>query len=361
MSIIWQPPTDAKTDDDATAVECGSYGTEERTTLEVNMNDLLLSKSTEESWNTCSDSMYIEKFSMEECLRKAECLEAALKEAVQEKQDSVRQLNKARAYIMKKEMEVCDLQGQLLQELTERQRMFREVIQRDETIIGLQKCCASSKARASDVGINYLALDPVLESRSGFNAGSSNFAGRVEIMPATNLHANPFPGHAARSTHTNCSMAPSLPIHVVQVKPMTRLGTRQVQTNFGMTHSLASQVDHTNAIPSLSMRSPMASQVDHANQIPRLGGQTNFGIRSPSSEIPVTRFNLHARQNSAPISVSPQVQHRSCTPSRQSMPAQVQSPRTRSRQTMPAQVQSQVRTRSRQTLPTRLMTAPFPL
>lgn len=160
---------------------------------------------------TCIDGMDTDnRPSMQECLQTIQRLEAAAKETeaaakeiIQRELDLTQQLCEARAHVIKKEQEVCDLQTQLAQELSEKGGVLRELMTRDEQIRYLQKSNAGSKASASKTRASSARLLNVSKQRSlpktasqscrELNAGSSNFANAVWLKPEPTLHATVSP------------------------------------------------------------------------------------------------------------------------------------------------------------------------
>jgi len=116
-----------------------------------------------------------------------QCLESRSKKATQREGVLLQQLYEARAYIIKKEKEVCDLQGQLQKELTERQELFYEVFKRDKNILCLQESLADLKAQASDADEKKIVSKAAVQSHSDLNAG------RAISLSGTHLNANYVP------------------------------------------------------------------------------------------------------------------------------------------------------------------------
>jgi len=181
MVTSWVPPGTGKPHDTAATLQHSSNGTH----------------------GTFTDGMETETcLSMQECLRKIHCLEAEAEEAAQREQDLVQQLYEARSHIITKEKEVCDLQGQLSQELAETQRLWRSLIKRDRQILSLQvslagsneshagskESHAGSKAGTSNADKKRFVRKTAAESHSGFNSESSTLAKGIRVKSDPSLH-----------------------------------------------------------------------------------------------------------------------------------------------------------------------------
>jgi len=156
------------------------HSRKEETSIGSETGEVHLTNSNESTCDTGVDGMDTEKgLSMQECFRRIQRLEAEGKKATQREKLLLQQLYNARAHVIEKEKEVCDLQGQLELELTKRQGLFYEIIKRDKKILCLQESLAGPKARTSDVDEKDFLSKTAAESRSGLN-----------VEGATNLHSN---------------------------------------------------------------------------------------------------------------------------------------------------------------------------
>mmetsp|Transcript_16232 Transcript_16232/g.31784 ORF Transcript_16232/g.31784 Transcript_16232/m.31784 type:complete len:200 (-) Transcript_16232:503-1102(-) len=143
--------------------------------------------------------------------------ELEAKEATKREQDLMQQLFEARARILEKEREVCNLQGQLAQELTEQQDLFRKVLERDHRIHRLLETPADSNARASDAGGTYNLSKTTVESHSRSAVGSPNVASCVRrVLPRTSCNNVP--------PKVGGPIMPMLPQHDMMFRPQATAG-----------------------------------------------------------------------------------------------------------------------------------------
>lgn len=155
----------------------------------------------------------IEGMDREQCLRKIRYLEDEAKETKKKQQDLKEQLCAARAQLLEQRKEVCNLQHQLLQELGERQRMARKVVQRELELLRLQESLASSP-RALDNGDKCALSSTTAESCCSSRVGSSNVASGVSLMPADDFHIIPV-------TTSYGSILPTSPKQGTKISPQT--------------------------------------------------------------------------------------------------------------------------------------------
>lgn len=167
----------------ASKVQCGREGMEGATQQPA----LTLSRSS-----TC-DTLFrqptcdtlLDGMDMEECLRRIQYLEIEAKKTRKREQHILQQIHEAQALILDKDKEVCNLQGQILEELRERQELARKVLERDFEILCLQESGGGSQARSLDAD-KWSASKIAAESCCGSKVGSSNVASGVRVMPASN-------------------------------------------------------------------------------------------------------------------------------------------------------------------------------
>jgi len=172
----------------AATVECDNEGSEKAMPHGRETGDVLFTKSRQSPCDTCVDGM-----DMEECLRKIQYLEVKAKETRNREHNLMQQLYEARACIIEKGQEVCNLQNQIAQELSEKQGLLHDFFKRDLEILRLQKSRAVSQAGAIDVGDRCAASKTAAESCFSSKVESSNIASGARSVPASNSRINPFP------------------------------------------------------------------------------------------------------------------------------------------------------------------------
>lgn len=205
MTPLCKPPMAAEGSENAAAVQSDTKGTEGATSLESNMGDVQFTKSRPSTCDTCPDGVHEELMLVMH--QKLQRREVGPKEGTKrEQQDLVRQLCEAKAQILAKSKEVCELQVQLAQELSKRQKLYSKFVEREREILGLleqQKLYSKfmgrereilrflespvgSKARVSDIGQNCDMSKTAVVSPSSLKAGSSNVADGVRLLLACN-------------------------------------------------------------------------------------------------------------------------------------------------------------------------------
>jgi hypothetical protein len=189
MAMAQEPPLIAEGHSDAAEVQACSEGMEKNKPLSSQLGEVLLtlsrqstcaSISTQSTCDTCADGM-----DMEECLRNIFQLEIELAKTKKREHDIMQKIDDAKVLILDKGKEVCNLQGQILEELRERQELARKVLERDFEILCLQESGGGSQARSLDVD-KWSASKIAAESCCGSKVGSSNVASGVRVMPASN-------------------------------------------------------------------------------------------------------------------------------------------------------------------------------
>lgn len=193
MTNSWEQP---EAYDRAVVVQSGGKDMEETTLNGGNLGDARSTSSKESSCDPCKDGKDVEfRIAMHQKFIR---LQAEAEGTTNREQRLWEQLYETRAKVIEKEIEVCNLQAQLAEELALQQKLLIDGNERDNEIHHLLASSALSR-QVSDVGQNCNASKTGAESHSCSKARNSNVAPCVRQFSSPSAVGSESPSPGARS------------------------------------------------------------------------------------------------------------------------------------------------------------------